>query len=220
MTLRALRLLPRLIFTTSSRKLAAKFGSRWTDEKLRQRRKVSQELLRAILRSRKRASKAFSVCENPQFGGKLSRKDFGFKAPLLKFGTFLFVWAMLIVFRLAYLMLSSTVKWLSSIVGVYGVQFIIAVVVIVSGFLAFSFKRKYRFWYGMVEIGFGISSAITLAFSATPSEMHLSQWSSFAGCVYVIARGRNNVNDALADPHSSYIGPFSAGRVQEGLKLF
>jgi hypothetical protein len=88
--------------------------------------------------------------------------------------------------------------------------------VIIFGFLAFLFKRRNQFWYGMIEACFGVTSAITLAFSVLPSDMHMPQWASLAGCVYVIARGMSNVSNALGDPGFSDIAPIFAEPIREG----
>jgi hypothetical protein len=126
---------------------------------------------------------------------------------------FLFVWAMVIVFRLASLMLGSVARTISSSAGIHSFQFVIAATVIILGFLAFEFKKKHQLWYGRVEICFGISSAVTLSLSALPSDMHLTQWASLVGCVYVIARGMGNVSDASGDPRFSGIAHVVAERV-------
>ena len=106
---------------------------------------------------------------------------------------FFSVWAMIITFRLIYLMLPAFTHFL----GAHGAQFLVATLIIASGFLAHEFKKKDQLMYGRVEICFGISSAIALSFSISPIDMHLTQWASLLGAAYVIARGRNNAHDAM-----------------------
>jgi 4-hydroxybenzoate polyprenyltransferase len=129
----------------------------------------------------------------------VSREDIVSKERLLKFGMALFVWAIVIVFRLAYLLLPYAVATVSSYVGIHGVQLVLSGIVVLFGFLAYEVKKKKQLWYGRVEICFGIGSAIALSFSVSPGDIHLTQWASLVGCIYVIARGMNNVNDALGD---------------------
>jgi len=119
---------------------------------------------------------------------------------LVLLGTVLFSWIVVIMVRLIVLMTPRTVTSLSSSLGIRNIQFSIAVGVIIVGVLAFLFKRKNQLLYGITEICFGIVSAVTLATSALPSEMRLTQWASLVGCVYVVARGLANVSDALRNP--------------------
>ncbi len=106
-------------------------------------------------------------------------------------GMLFLIWAMVISLRLVYL----TIPVIGGFIDNHGGQSLIAACVITLGFLAYEFKKKDQLSYGRLEICFGISSAITLSFSILPSEMRLSQWATLVGCVYVIARGVNNVND-------------------------
>jgi len=127
---------------------------------------------------------------------------------ILKFGIFLLVWVIVIVFRLAFLMVPATVNHAPASITAFGSETLLALVIIGAGFIAFGFKKINLLFYGMVEVAFGISSALTLAFSGLPSELHLSQWTSLVGCVYVISRGMSNISDALADPRFSHVGIF------------
>ena len=117
---------------------------------------------------------------------------------------FFLVWAMVIMFRMIYLMFPLATRLL----GIYGVQILIAISIIAIGFLAYEFKKRDQLSYGRVEICFGISSVLALAFSTLPNEIHLPQWVSLVGSAYVIARGRNNVSEAKSNPYASQSSSF------------
>ena len=103
------------------------------------------------------------------------------------------VWVIAIAMRLVSLMLPPVTRFL----GTYGTQAAIAGSVTGLGFLAFEFKNRDLLNYARLEICFGIASVFTLTYSATPDQMHLTQWASLAGAAYVIARGRSNLVDAM-----------------------
>jgi len=129
------------------------------------------------------------------------------------------MWMTAIFIRLLTLQLPSLFNRLLSLAGSAGVQLLIALTVIVLGVMAFVFKRRNQFWYGIIEASFGAASTITLVFSSTPSDMHLSQWAGLVGCAYVIARGTTNVSEALGDPDPSDFTAVFTERFQQGPKL-
>jgi len=136
----------------------------------------------------------------------VSGKDTVFIERLVVVVMFFLAWAMLIVFRLVYLMLPAAVRFL----GDYGAKLLVATCIVALGFLAYEFKKRDQLLYGRIEICFGIASGITLAFSSMPNEMHVTQWASLVGSAFVIARGRNNISDAKHSPGASTIPFFFA----------
>lgn len=129
------------------------------------------------------------------FGDPDSLSKFRLFGALMIFAT----WAIVITIRLFYLMIVATTRQL----GERSVQILILGSVVAAGFFAHEFKKRDRYLYGGIEVCFGIGTAIVLVFSSSPLELHLSQWSSLVGAAYVIARGRNNVQDAKEYPATS-----------------
>jgi hypothetical protein len=113
--------------------------------------------------------------------------------------TFFIVWTIVIIVRLVALMVPGSLRRF----GDHLVQLLIIGLVIGVGFFAHEFKKWDQYFYGLVEVCFGICSTIILVFSIAPAEMHLTQWASLIGTAYVIARGRNNIHDAALNPNAS-----------------
>jgi hypothetical protein len=81
-------------------------------------------------------------------------------------------------------------------IGSYASRILVSVVVILLGVGAYYFKRYSQLWYGSVEVIVGAASGISIAIGLRPNESMFSRWAALAGCVYVIARGLNNISDA------------------------
>lgn len=88
--------------------------------------------------------------------------------------------------------LTRVFDWLLSELGLQVTQLLIAGFVAIAGITAYWFKRKNQKWYGMVEIGVGVLSAVFVAGTLTPHKLDLARWSTLAGSAYVIARGLEN----------------------------
>jgi hypothetical protein len=141
----------------------------------------------------------------------VSGKDRAFIGRLVFVVMFFLAWSMIIMFRLVYLMVPVVARFL----GDYGTKLLVTTCIVGLGLLAYEFKKRDQLFYGRVEICFGIASAITLAFSSKPNEMHLTQWASLVGAAFVIARGRNNISDARRNPGTATIPFFFAEGPEE-----
>jgi len=86
----------------------------------------------------------------------------------------------------------------SRVLGLYGAQAGVGVAVIACGVGAHRFKQKKQHWYGMVEVAFGALGGLSICFTLLPGQTLFSQWVALMGCVYVIARGLNNIAEAKA----------------------
>lgn len=98
---------------------------------------------------------------------------------------------------------------LVGVVGVYYAQLVVASIIVTIGIGASYFKRWNQLWYGLVEMGFGASYAFATALKADPSHLIQSQWTTLAGCAYIVARGLNNAMDAktIKFPRPSSVSP-------------
>lgn len=85
---------------------------------------------------------------------------------------------------------------LERVIGVYASRIVVSIAVIALGIGAHYFKRYSQLWYGAVEVIIGAASGISIAVGLRPNESMFSRWAALAGCVYVIARGLNNISDA------------------------
>jgi len=90
---------------------------------------------------------------------------------------------------------SAAFRWLVKTFGIHLAQTAIFLGVVVVGTFAHWFKKKNQKWYGVVEVVFGVASAGSISFRMMPGPL-FTQWATLAGCVYVIARGLNNVAEA------------------------
>jgi hypothetical protein len=77
--------------------------------------------------------------------------------------------------------------------GVINTRMLISVIVMTAGAGAAVFKQKNQTWYGLVEWVFGICAGFAIAFTMSPTKPLSTQWITLIGCVYVIARGFNNM---------------------------
>ncbi len=134
------------------------------------------------------------------------------KTRLMVLATVLIIWFISVLMRLVYLSLIPEVRHLAQDHPV-DIQTTLAAGVVIPGVLAFLFKKKDQFLYGVTETAFGVASGFTLVFSAPPNEIHLTQWASLIGCVYIIARGIGNVNEAFGNPNVSYSIHFFNNRI-------
>lgn len=74
----------------------------------------------------------------------------------------------------------------------------IALVVFLSGVAAHRFKQHNQFYYGVVEIAFGVVYAYGIAASVKSGQRSILQLAAALACTYVVARGRNNMTEAKA----------------------
>ena len=72
----------------------------------------------------------------------------------------------------------------------------VAILLIFFGVGAHFFKRISQWWYGSVEVIFGMASIITISWTLIGNGITLVQWASLIGAAYVVARGLNNMHDA------------------------
>lgn len=91
---------------------------------------------------------------------------------------------------------SALFNWVARTTSLYGAQFLVAIVVISLGFAAHLFKRINQRWYGGVECAFGVIYGVSTAFGIRPGEPMFGHWATLVGCIYIIARGLNNISDA------------------------
>jgi hypothetical protein len=87
--------------------------------------------------------------------------------------------------------LDSMMEYLASL------RFPIAAIVLISGVLAYKFKRYNQRLYGKVEVVFAIIGSFYVIREAKVP-FALAQWATLAGFTYVIARGLSNVSEADA----------------------
>jgi hypothetical protein len=106
------------------------------------------------------------------------------------------LFAFLIFIETSFTIGSRIFVWLTRMLGLYVVQVGIFFAVVSIGVFAHWFKNKNQKWYGWVEVLFGAASSISISFRITPGQSLFAQWVALAGCVYVIARGLNNIADA------------------------
>ena len=85
---------------------------------------------------------------------------------------------------------------LSNLIGLHSTQVAISVLTIGAGVLAFRFKKRNQSLYGLVEVVFGATSGIAVAFTISLRSSSLTQWATLIGCAYVMARGFSNYDDA------------------------
>jgi hypothetical protein len=79
-----------------------------------------------------------------------------------------------------------------------GFQVLIFLSLLLLGYSAFLFKSWDQRWYGVGEVCFGIFSGGNIAFSLRSNGAMFGHWAALVGCVYVIARGLNNIHEARA----------------------
>ena len=91
---------------------------------------------------------------------------------------------------------SALFNWVAHTTSLYGAQFLVAIVVVSMGVFAHWFKRMNQAWYGGVECAFGVIYGISTAFGIRPGEPMFGHWATLVGCIYIIARGLNNISDA------------------------
>jgi hypothetical protein len=89
--------------------------------------------------------------------------------------------------------------YLGRLLGVRGAQVVLIVCVCVTGWFAHEYKRRQQIRYGMLEVLFGVVSAVSVGFSMIPGNSTLTQWVALVGSGYVIARGLNNVSDGRTE---------------------
>jgi hypothetical protein len=82
--------------------------------------------------------------------------------------------------------------------GLQLAQIVVCIGIVGIGVGAHFFKKKYQFWYGVVEVCFAVATAINIAGRLSPGQQLLSQWTALAGCAYVVARGLNNIAESKA----------------------
>jgi hypothetical protein len=78
----------------------------------------------------------------------------------------------------------------------YVEQGAVVLAVIVVGVLAFEFRERARYEYGFTELVVASFTALQIAIRTPFGHELLGQWTSLAGCVYVIVRGMANMSDA------------------------
>lgn len=81
-------------------------------------------------------------------------------------------------------------------VGIQPAQGILAVATIGFAVGAFEFKRRYLWWYAIIETAFGVVAVFTVSKGIHPASWSLVQLVSLAGCVYIIVRGLGNFAEA------------------------
>ena len=86
--------------------------------------------------------------------------------------------------------------WLDHIMGRQLSGILAALIVFSFGMLAHRFKQESQYWYGVVEVLFGASYAFSTVLSMKAEEAMFARWATLFGCVYVVARGLNNMRDA------------------------
>jgi hypothetical protein len=72
----------------------------------------------------------------------------------------------------------------------------LAINVITAGFLAYEFKRRSLFWYGVVEVIFGVVNSFAITLTMKTVNPELAQIGTLTGCAYVIVRGLSNAQQA------------------------
>ncbi len=127
------------------------------------------------------------------------RKDF----PKTDSGLKKFVWNVIVTnFWMSGILWSvaalTYVPFIARKLGLRTTQFLIALVVIIVGFLAHSFKKRSQYLYGLVEVAFGASSALAVAVVMPLTTIVFSRWAALLGCAYIVARGANNLSDAIS----------------------
>lgn len=99
------------------------------------------------------------------------------------------------VFDVVYFYASRVFWALGRAFGVRGAEVALVVLLFGVAWLAFEFKRRQQGWYGLCEIGFGITSGATVAATMVPGSSTLPQWMALVGCGYIIVRGMTNVRE-------------------------
>jgi hypothetical protein len=114
----------------------------------------------------------------------------------------LFTQVLFIVVCLSAILISPTGRfseaflWLNRVIGKQLTALAMTTAVFAFGILAFEFKRESQYWYGLVEILFGGAYVYNITVNIQPGEQMFAKWATICGCVYVIARGLNNMQDA------------------------
>ena len=79
----------------------------------------------------------------------------------------------------------------------------IALTIFIVGTIAFWYKKKWLFAYGITEIGFGVISSYQVANGSKFAGVIFAKWTVLVGSVYVISRGWSNISDARRKRTSS-----------------
>jgi hypothetical protein len=90
-------------------------------------------------------------------------------------------------------------SYLGHLLGVRGAQIVLITVICAAGWFAHEYKRRQQIRYGMLEVLFGVVSAVSVGLSMIPGNSTLTQWVALVGSGYVIARGLNNVRDGRTE---------------------
>jgi MFS family permease len=92
----------------------------------------------------------------------------------------------------------KTFQKLLHLLGLQFTQFVITVVVVIVGYLAFRFKLKYQAAYGSVEIIFAAAVTIVTVEQMTSARGLMAVATSLGAAVYVVSRGCGNLHEGMA----------------------
>jgi hypothetical protein len=96
----------------------------------------------------------------------------------------------------AMLLLFMLLRFADAVQGTHSAKIVLTVVVILAGIFAHFLKRLDQYFYGVIEVYFGMVSTVASTIYLSWDKATPVQAMSLIGCAYVIARGLNNIFDA------------------------
>lgn len=91
--------------------------------------------------------------------------------------------------------------FLTSTLGLHAAQILVSIIVLFAGWCVHTLRQWSKLYFGMMQIGFGVVSAVVVVSAVNLTSINLSNVSlaqlvTLLGCVFVIGRGLTDCHEA------------------------